>query len=325
MKNVENEKINTIPQEIVKMTSNKDKEFLPEGDVELTKSLLEDLMGLGCHFGHPKLAPKAKKLDISLYKLNGCNIINLDKTLESLRTSLKAIFNTVSRGEKILFLTTNENLKAVFKEVAIQCGALYIDVRYQPGTLTNSGHFLEKKKRLEMSINDKDETLTKKEIKVMKNKRKNTEEYFEGLTGFTEAPKLVITVGGEKEYKSIVAEVKAMNIGLITLSDTDVDPVIGYNQTTIYCNVKSSGAIAYIMNLMKAIIFRGYQEYVSNNKNIPAKAEILPQKVTQADIEKKMFDTIVAKSASLAAKDQETEKQISEEKNSDSKKNGETK
>jgi hypothetical protein len=39
MKNVENEKINTIPQEIVKMTSNKDKEFLPEGDVELTKSL----------------------------------------------------------------------------------------------------------------------------------------------------------------------------------------------------------------------------------------------------------------------------------------------
>lgn len=292
MKNLEN-KI-TSPE---KPAEEHKKEKDMSEHLTMTKELVESLMALGCHFGHPKLDPKAKKEGFVLYKLNGCYMINLDKTLENLKIASKLIFQTVSRGEKILFLTTNGNLKESFKETALQCGEFYINVRYQPGTLTNYGHFLDKKKRLETSINELNEaSLTKKEKKVLKNKRKNTEEYFEGLTDLESMPKLVVLIGGEKEYKSIVEEAKAMNIGVITLNDTDVPPVSGYNTITIPCNTKSVETVKFILKRMAMVILEGYEEYMSANKrNSSPKPEGLSNKMTQATLEQKMMENILEK------------------------------
>jgi small subunit ribosomal protein S2 len=300
----ENKEIeNNIPQEkapsLGKEFYNKDDDFLPEDNLELIKKILEDFMGLGCHFGHPKISPKAKKADYVLYKLNGCNIINLDKTIESLRNALKLIFNTVNKGEKILFLTTNEYLKDLFKEIALQCRAFFITVRYQPGTLTNSNHFFDKKRRLDSTKSNIDESLTKKEKKVLKNKMQNTENYFEGLVGFNETPKLIITIGGEKEYNSVIDEAQKMNIGIISLNDVNVDPVSGFNTITIPANIKSVESIRYILNLMSKVILRGYEEYISyNNKRMfkgDFKSELPTAKVTIKDLEEKMKDKILSK------------------------------
>lgn len=280
----------------------KDNDFLPEDNSELIEKVLEDLMGLGCHFGHPKISPKAKKAEYVLYKLNGCNIINLDKTIENLRNALKLIFNTVNKGEKILFLTTNENLKNLFKEIALQCRAFFITVRYQPGTLTNSSHFFDKKRRLDSTKSSIDDSLTKKEKKVLENKMKNTEEYFEGLVGFNEVPKLIITIGGEKEYSSIIDEAQKMSIGVISINDVNVDPVNGFNTITIPANTKSVETIRYILNLVSKVILRGYEEYISYNnkrmfKNDSTVAATAP-KLTVKDLEEKMKEKILSKARS---------------------------
>lgn len=285
---------------------NKDDDFLPEDNLELMKKVLEDLMGLGCHFGHPKISPKAKKAEYVLYKLNGCNIINLDKTIENLRNALKLIFNTVNKGEKILFLTTNENLKDLFKEIALQCRAFFITVRYQPGTLTNSHHFFDKKRRLDSTKSIIDESLTKKEKKVLKNKMQNTEDYFEGLVGFNEVPKLIITIGGEKEYNSVVDEAQKMGIGVISLNDVNVNPVNGFNTITIPSNTKSVESVRYLLNLISKVILRGYEEYIAyNNKRMfKTEAPIIP-KVTMKDLEDKMKEKILSKVSKIKEKKEE--------------------
>jgi small subunit ribosomal protein S2 len=280
-------------------------DFLPEDNMEVIKELLENLMGLACHFGHPQTSSKAKKLSYVLYKLNGSNIINLDKTIENLRQSLKLIYNIVSKGEKILFLTTNQHLKELFKETALQCRAFYIITRYQPGTLTNHVHFFEKKRKLEESKVVEDETLTKKERKVLKNKRQHTEDYFEGLTGLNEIPKLIITVGGEKE--DIVNEAKKMGVAVISFNDINVDPISGYNLITIPCNTKSVDAIRYIFqNHVAKIVLRGYEQFLNNNKRLlkeksgfnglnSSKNINTSPKKTIEDIEKKMKKDILGK------------------------------
>jgi small subunit ribosomal protein S2 len=280
-----------------KKNYNKDDDFLPSDNLELIKKILEDFMGLGCHFGHPKISPKAKKAEYVLYKLNGCNIINLDKTIENLRNALKLIFNTVNKGEKILFLTTNENLKDLFKEIALQCRAFFITVRYQPGTLTNSNHFFDKKRRLDSTKLTIDDSLTKKEKKVLKNKIQNTENYFEGLVGFNEVPKLIITIGGEKEYNSVIDEAQKMGIGIISLNDVNVDPVNGFNTITVPANTKSVESIRYILNLISKVILRGYEEYISYNNKRMFKNDLptVAAKVTIKDLEDKMKEKILSK------------------------------
>ena len=320
--NLENEKKEIENNMLQNKTStekefyNKDDDFLPEDNLELIKKILEDFMGLGCHFGHPKISPKAKKAEYVLYKLNGCNIVNLDKTIENLRNALKLIFNTVNKGEKILFLTTNENLKNLFKEIALQCRAFFITVRYQPGTLTNSNHFFDKKRRLDSTKSTIDDSLTKKEKKVLKNKIQNTEDYFEGLVGY-EVPKLIITIGGEKEYNSVIDEAQKMGIGIISLNDVNVEPVSGFNTITVPVNTKSVETIRYILNLMSKVILSGYEEYISYNNKRMFKGE-LPNastptpKVTMKDLEEKMKEKILSK-VSKNIKEKKIEEKTTEE------------
>ena len=278
----------------------KDNNFLPADNMELIKKILEDLMGFGCHFGHPKISAKAKKDQYILYKLNGCNIINLDKTIDNLRNALKLIFNIVNKGDKILFLTTNPMLKSFFKEIAEQCRAFFITVRYQPGTLTNINHFFDKKRKLETLKIDDDDTLTKKEKKVLKNKMENTREYFEGLTSFNELPKLIITIGGEKEYHTIVDEAQKMGVGIISLNDINVDPSYGPNTITIPCNTKSVETVKYILNLISTVILKGYEEYLIYNskkmlKNEKNELGKVTNRNTLKDVENEMKDRILNK------------------------------
>lgn len=308
MQNLNNETTNTSEKKLEKnnisQSFNKDKDFLPEDDTELVQKFLQELTARSGHFGHPIYNSQAKKANFVLYKLNGCNIINLDKTLDSLRVALKLVFNVINKGEKILFLTTNRNLKEIFKETANQCGAPYIcNERYQPGTFTNNQHFLEKKKVMESSIASSsiDMTLTKKERNVIINKRRRTERYFEGLGALNDMPKLVITVGGEKEYKTVIAEAQAMNIGVISFNDIDVRPVSGYNAVTIPCNTKSVEAIQYLLQYISVIILRAYEEYLIHNKKkiqINHDGQHVHKSIEEAS--QKMIDDIVAKSATLA-------------------------
>lgn len=309
---LENEEINknTSMEEPVKKTPLKDKdlglkEFIPD---ESLSTLVGEFINAACHFGHPKLNPMAAKAGHVLLeikkdnktgkeryapvKVNGCYIINLDKTIENLKYALRLIFQTVIKGDKILFLTTNEHLRERFSEIATQCGELYINVRYQPGTLTNNTHFLEKKRKLEISMNSNmEDSLTKKEKKVLRNRRRKTEEYFKGLSQMSEIPKLVILVGGEKEYKSIISEVARMNIALISLSDLDVAPLSGYNKISVPCNTKSMAAIDMILSHMTKVILRGYEEYVSHNKKVH-KPEIPNNKHHQLSVEQRMMDSV---------------------------------
>jgi ribosomal protein S2 len=260
------------------------------------------------------VSSEAKKLSYVLYKLNGSNIINLDKTIENLRHALKLIYHVVSRGDKILFLTTNEDLKGLFKEIAIQCGCYYIINRYQPGTLTNHEHFFEKKRRLEESKILEDDTLTKKERKVLKNKRQRTENYFEGLIGLNEIPKLIITVGGEKE-ESVIDEARRMNVAVITFNDINIPPTTGYNLITIPCNTKSVESIKYIFsNHIVKVILRGYEEYLNNNKRILKNEKTTfnknpnPKKTIE-DVEKKMKQDILGKINTKTENQQKEENQ----------------
>jgi small subunit ribosomal protein S2 len=227
-------------------------------------TIMENLIGLGAHFGHPRLDPQAKKNNFILKKINGCNIINLDVTLEKLNKALGVIYNVIAEGKKIFFVTTDETLKVLFKKTAEECGQNYIIKRYQPGTLTNYEHFVEKQNRLHQ-IKKENMVWTKKEKQVFEKKEKVTKEYFEGLQSYNSKPHIIITIGGTQEHDIIMKEADS-KIHVISISDVNIPPINNYNFITIPCNTKSGNTIDYILSLIKLQILSGYEAYMTHHK-----------------------------------------------------------
>ena len=67
----------------------------------------------------------------------GIHIIDLNKTLSSLKRAAKVVEGVAERGGTILFLGTREGQKRALQEAARRTHGFYVSTRWIPGTLTN--------------------------------------------------------------------------------------------------------------------------------------------------------------------------------------------
>ena len=189
---------------------------------------MKALLEAGAHFGHktsrwhPKMAPYIHS------KRQEAHIINLEKTVDGLEKALAFSGDLAKNDKKILFVGTKKQLKDLVKIAAEEAGMPYVTVRWVGGTLTNTetvNRQIRKLKDLEkkMASGELESRYSKLEVQRFQEEIDTLNERYGGIKDMTEQPAAVL-ITDANEDKNAVKEAKALNIPVIAICDTNVDP-----------------------------------------------------------------------------------------------------
>lgn len=161
-------------------------------------------------------------------KRQDTHIINLEKTVDGIKHVLPVIEKVVKDGKKILFVGTKKQLKAIVKEVAESVEMPYVTERWIGGTLTNVetvNRQIKKLKDLErrMKSGELEARYSKLEVQRFQEEIDMLNTRYGGIKDMTEQPSLVI-VTDACEDKNAIKEARTLNIPVIAICDTNVDP-----------------------------------------------------------------------------------------------------
>jgi len=187
------------------------------------KSLLES----GVHFGHQtkRWDPRMKKFIFA--ERNGIHIIDLQKTIVSIKEAYEVVRNFVHSGKSILFVGTKKQAQQAVEREAKRCGMYYVINRWLGGMLTNfktiKKSILRLKKIEKMEIDGTYDSLTKKEISRLNKEKSSLEKNLGGIKEMKDLPGAVFIIDPRKEAIA-VAEASKIGIPIIAIVDTNCNP-----------------------------------------------------------------------------------------------------
>jgi len=188
---------------------------------------LNELLEAGVHFGHQtrRWNPKMRKFIFS--ERNGIHIIDLRKTLDRLTAAQEAIRQVVLSGERVLFVCTKGQLRAVIEQEAQRCGAFYVTERWLGGMLTNFQTIRKQIRRLlELERGQEEsayEFYTKKERLLLDRERLKLDKYLSGAKEMSRLPGALFIVDVKREAIA-VREAARLGIPVIAITDTNANP-----------------------------------------------------------------------------------------------------
>lgn len=188
---------------------------------------LEELLKMGVHFGHKtsKRHPKAARYIHT--ERNGIHVIDLQATVDGLKTALEFVDKLTKANGTILFVGSKKQAKAIVKAAAISCQSPYIIGRWLGGTFTNFENIVLLTRKLEkMEKEEADGTwdlYTKKEQVTFKKELIKLQDTVGGITNMKRLPQAVFVIDIKKE-KTAVSEARKTQVPVIALTDTNVNP-----------------------------------------------------------------------------------------------------
>ena len=168
---------------------------------------LNQLLEAGVHFGHQTRRWNPKMRPYIFTERNGIHIIDLRKTLDRLQAAQQAVREVILRGDRILFVCTKRQLRAVIEQEAQRCGAFYVTERWLGGMLTNFQTIRKQIRRL----------------KELERERGKLEKYLVGVKDMGRLPGAVFVVDAKREIIA-VKEAHRLRIPVIAITDTNADP-----------------------------------------------------------------------------------------------------
>ena len=187
------------------------------------KSLLES----GVHFGHQvkRWDPRMKKYIVA--ERNGIHIIDLQKTIVSIKDAYEAVRKVTVAGKSVLFVGTKKQAQQAIAKEAERCGMYYVNNRWLGGMLTNFSTIkksLTRLKKLEkMEIDGTFDNLTKKEIASLQKEKAKLEKNLGGIKEMKELPGIIFIIDTHKEQIA-VTEARRMGIPIVAVVDTNCNP-----------------------------------------------------------------------------------------------------
>lgn len=188
---------------------------------------LEELLEAGVHFGHrvrrwnPRMGPYIHTTK------SGSHVFDLAQTRERLTEAAEFLEGVADTGGRIIFVGTKKQARAIIRQEAARCGAMFVTERWLGGTLTNFDSIRSKITRLgeleEGLERGKFDRYTKKERLDLEKERAKLERIVGGLQGVKSIPDAVVVVDIKKE-KTCVRECLRMGVPTIALVDTNSDP-----------------------------------------------------------------------------------------------------
>ena len=188
---------------------------------------MKNLLESGVHFGHQtkRWDPRMKKFIFA--QRNGIHIIDLQKTIVSIKDAYDAVRATVLQGKSVLFVGTKKQAQAAVAREAERCGMHFINNRWLGGMLTNyttiKKSLLRLKKIEKMEIDGTFEQLTKKEVSKLLKEKAKLEKNLGGIKEMKDLPGIIFIIDTKKETIA-VAEAKRMGIPIVAVVDTNCNP-----------------------------------------------------------------------------------------------------
>jgi len=193
----------------------------------MTQISLQQLLMSGAHFGHLTRRWNPKMKPYIFMERSGIYIIDLNKTLASLKLACERIVSIVQGGEKILFLGTKKQAKDIVRVEAERCVMPYVTERWLGGMLTNFSTIKKSIKHLKnldkMAIDGTYDNINKKEILQIERKKEKLEKGLGGIKDMNRIPSGLFVVDTKKEAIA-VAEANKRNIPVFGIVDTNSDP-----------------------------------------------------------------------------------------------------
>ena len=188
---------------------------------------MKNLLESGVHFGHQtkRWDPRMKKYIFA--ERNGIHIIDLQKTIVSIKEAYEVVRKSVHNGGTVLFVGTKKQAQQAIEREATRCGMYYVNNRWLGGMLTNfetikkSIHRLKKIDKME--VDGTFDSLTKKEVSKLNKERSSLEKNLGGIKDMKELPAVLFIIDTRKEAIA-VAEARRMGIPIIAVVDTNCDP-----------------------------------------------------------------------------------------------------
>jgi small subunit ribosomal protein S2 len=158
---------------------------------------------------------------------NGIHIIDLQKTIQSIKDAYEAVRKTVAAGKTVLFVGTKKQAQQAVQKEAERCGMFYVNNRWLGGMLTNfvtiKKSLLRLKKLEKMEVDGTFENLTKKEISGLGKERIKLQKNLGGIKEMKELPGILFIIDTRKEAIA-VAEAQRMGIPIVAVVDTNCNP-----------------------------------------------------------------------------------------------------
>jgi small subunit ribosomal protein S2 len=188
---------------------------------------MKNLLESGVHFGHQtrRWDPRMKKYIFA--QRNGIHIIDLQKTIVSIKDAYDVVRQNVLAGKTVLFVGTKKQAQASVKREAERCDMFYVNNRWLGGMLTNFStikkSLLRLKKIEKMEIDGTFEQLTKKEVARLLKEKGRLEKNLGGIKNMNDLPGVMFVIDTRKEAIA-VAEAQRMGIPIIAVVDTNCNP-----------------------------------------------------------------------------------------------------
>lgn len=188
---------------------------------------VQDLLDAGLHFGHQtkRWNPKMKRYIFG--ERNGIYIIDLNQTQDLLGKARQFVYDTISRGRKILFVGTKKQAQEPLKEAATRLKMPYVINRWLGGTLTNLQTIRKSvahmRDFMKLEADGAVNTMPKKEVARMRRELEKLHYNLDGIADMDNLPGAMFVVDVKREAIA-VAEANRLKIPVIAVIDTNCDP-----------------------------------------------------------------------------------------------------
>jgi len=197
---------------------------------------MRQLLEAGVHFGHQTRRWNPHMRPFIFGERNGIHIIDLGQTVPRLDSALEKIREVASSGDKVLFVGTKKQARAIIQREAENAGMPYVNTRWLGGTLTNFNtiskriqYYNDLSSRFssseEIELADSSGSLrqTKRERLMLQKEYERLTRSFSGLRTLERPPGAVFIVDPSMEDIA-VHEANRAGIPIIAMCDTNANP-----------------------------------------------------------------------------------------------------
>lgn len=232
--------------------------------MEDNKTLHQQLLEAGVHFGHLKKKWNPKMLPYIFAEKNGIHIIDLNRTIEGLDEAAQAMKSIAKSGKKIMYVATKKQSKEIVAEAANKVNMPYVTERWLGGMLTNFQTIRKSVKKMlsieKMLTDGTMDSVTKKERLTLTRSKEKMEKVLGGISQMGRTPAALFIIDISHEHIAL-AEAKRLGITTFAMVDTNSDPT--KVDFAIPSNDDATKSISIITNYLTAAIMEGLQERAS--------------------------------------------------------------
>lgn len=220
--------------------------------VEIDNIKIEDLARAGVAYGYRKTRRHPSTKNTIYTTQNGVDIIDLEKTKESLKEAVDFLKSVREQKKKIIFIGEKPEITQIVKATALALNEPYIVNRFIGGSITNFPQIRKRIEKLHTMLDQKEKgewnKFTKKEQLLMQRELNKLDKNFGGLANLTNLPGAIVVV--DSKFEEIpVKEAAISHIPVISLSNTDCD--ISTIEYPIVCNDSSYSSVETLLNIIK--------------------------------------------------------------------------